>query len=118
MVCRVLDRNGERFGKPEGVVVALAERVTEGRRQFKRMVCSANGSLQRLFVAKGHGIKSTDHAVVSNLELNILERFRLDPSTSNAFWFADRARFPANFPFHHSSSRRRRSGFDRTRFLW
>ena len=118
MVCRILDRNSERFGEPEGVVVAPTERVTESRRQFKRMVRSANGSLQRLFVAKGHGIKSTDHAVVSKLEFHVFEGFRLDPSTSNAFWFADRARFPANFPFHYSSSRRRRSGFDRTRFLW
>jgi hypothetical protein len=56
MVCRILNRNGKRFGEPEGVVATPAERVTEGRRQFKRMVCSANGSLQRFFVAKGHGI--------------------------------------------------------------
>src|SRR6478735_6545525 len=103
MVCRILDRNGECFGEPEGVVVAPVERVTEGRRQFKRMVRSANGSLQRFFVAKGHGIKSTDHAVASKLELNIFEGFRLNPSTSNAFCFADRARFPANFPLHRSS---------------
>ena len=83
MVCRILDRNGERFGEPEGVVVALAERVTEGRRQFKWMVCSANDSLQRFFVAKGHGIKSTDHAVASKLELNIFEGLGLDALASN-----------------------------------
>jgi hypothetical protein len=57
MMCRILDGKGERFGEPERVVVAPAERVTEGGPQFKRMVGGTNGDSQRVLVAKRHGVK-------------------------------------------------------------
>jgi hypothetical protein len=71
MVCRILDRNGERFGEPEGVVVAPAERVAERRCQFKRMVGSTNCRSQRVLVAKRYGIEGMHQAVSAKLELNI-----------------------------------------------